>query len=107
MGFMAEPAGANHGLMRKIPVRNPDLALDGEFLWNSHGGDPVYLNSSAAVIWGLCDGSCTVGEIVELVEQAYADDDSDSVRSDVLEALVEMADQGIVQLSGNKAGTKS
>jgi len=107
MESMAEPAGAKHDLMPKVPVRNPDLALDGEFLWNSHGGDAIYLNGSAAVIWGLCDGSSTVGEIVELIAQAYADDDSGSVRSDVLEALVDMADQGIIQLSDNETGTSS
>jgi len=31
----------------------------------------VYLNESAAVIWRLCDGQRTVGEIVDVLKSAY------------------------------------
>jgi hypothetical protein len=105
---MTGAAGAKNDLIPKVPARNSDLVLDGEFLRDIHGNeDPIYLNGSAAMIWGLCDGSSTVGEIVEMVEQAYADDDSGSVRSDVFDALAEMADKGIVRLSDIDAETKS
>jgi len=31
----------------------------------------VYLNESAAVIWRLCDGQRTVGQIVDVLKSAY------------------------------------
>lgn len=44
--------------------------VEGEVvLYDPANGQAVYLNESAALIWSLCDGAATVGEIIELLER--------------------------------------
>jgi len=46
--------------------------VEGEvLLYHPHDTRAVYLNPTAAVIWGLCDGSRSVREIVRLIGESY------------------------------------
>ena len=46
--------------------------MDGESLLYCHEKmTMVYLNESAAVIWRLCDGQRTVGQIIDVLKSAY------------------------------------
>ena len=46
--------------------------LDGEaVLYDRTGKRATYLNETATVVWRLCDGTRTVGEIVALLKKEY------------------------------------
>ena len=58
-----------------IPVPVPDVkveTIEGELLlYHPRNTRAVYLNPTAAVIWGLCDGRRRVREIIALIEECY------------------------------------
>jgi hypothetical protein len=55
----------------------------------------ILLNSSAGSVWKLCDGETTVGEIVEVLGEAYPDH-APIIGDDVRETLRKLADMGLV-----------
>jgi hypothetical protein len=61
----------------------------------------LYLNQSASLVWGLCDGEHSVAEIVELLSQAYPEVAA-SIRDDVYAALVEFLQNGCIELRINQ-----
>jgi len=60
----------------RAPMRNPNLALvrrpDGAMLVDVAGTARLRLNETAAAVWELCDGTTTVREIVEAMNQLWA-----------------------------------
>ncbi len=62
-------------ILQRVPAPRKDFHLaemDGESLLYCHEKmTMVYLNESAAVIWRLCDGQRTVGQIVDVLKSAY------------------------------------
>ncbi len=57
------------------PKREPDYRLemiDGELLlYHLNETKILYCNQTASLIWQLCDGQKTVGEIASLLQEAY------------------------------------
>jgi len=58
----------------------------------------VYLSPTAAVVWGLCDGSRSVREIVRLIGDSYPDA-GETLTADVLAALKQLKESGVLVLS--------
>jgi len=54
----------------------------------------VYLNPTAAVVWGLCDGRRSVGDIIRVIGESYPD--ADSLTDDVLAALNQLQESGVL-----------
>ena len=73
----------------QIPCRKQSLQLqefDGELvLYDLEKMKVIYLSETATLIWQLCDGKRTIGEIVHLLRDAYPDN------GHVIEADVESA----------------
>ena len=61
----------------QIPHRKQSLQLqefDGELvLYDLEKMKVIYLSETATLIWQLCDGKRTIGEIVHLLQDAYPD----------------------------------
>jgi len=72
--------------------------LDGELLLY-HVSDTkiLYLNSTASVIWQLCDGKRTVDDIVALLRGEYPEA-GDALVGDVEAALAELSAQAVIEL---------
>src|SRR5262245_48426422 len=64
----------------------------------------IYLNETATIIWKLCDGSRSVTEIIDLLNQVYADS-GENVDADVADAIAELAAEGALRFGGK--GTDS
>ena len=84
------------GLMAdlRIPVQRYTFVLeemdDEALLYHEGLKKTIYLNETAAVIWKLCDGERTIQDIIDLLNQAYADS-GDRVDADVAEAIASLA----------------
>jgi Coenzyme PQQ synthesis protein D (PqqD) len=79
-----------------LPIADVEIEIiDGEvLLYHPQQTRAVYLNPSAAVVWGLCDGDRTAREIIRIIGETYPD--AESVTDDVLSALNELRGSGIV-----------
>jgi hypothetical protein len=73
-----------------IPTRVANVkeeVIEGELLlYHSAQTKALYLNPSAATIWGLCNGQRTLKEIVDLIAESYPDS-RPTVAEDVLMTL--------------------
>lgn len=67
--------------------------VDGEnLLYGRVAMKAHYLNESASVIWKLCDGARTVGEIIDVLTDAYPD--NPTIADDVHRALDQFITEG-------------
>ena len=86
----------------QIPARLPgaECVTIGEtiILYQPTRTRALYLNSSAALVWSLCDGVRPVREIVGLIEAAFEDTGA-GMTAEVLEALKELGDSGALTLA--------
>ena len=57
----------------------------------------IYLNESGALIWELCDGSRTVGEIIDLLCLYYPESRL-NIEKDVIALISQLVDQGVGEL---------
>lgn len=70
--------------------------IDGELLlYNAGSTETIYLNEPAAIVWYLCDGERSVGEITGLLTESYPDA-SEGIESDVRDILQSFEDHGCV-----------
>jgi hypothetical protein len=70
--------------------------LDGELLlYHLDKTSTIYLNSSAALVWNLCDGGSTVAEIIAFLQGEYPEDAA-RIEHDVLEALTNLLKAGAI-----------
>ena len=61
--------------------------IDGELLlYSPESTRSIYMNSTASIIWRLCDGKQTVSDIVGLLTEAFPDG-ADSIEQDVVDSL--------------------
>lgn len=73
--------------------------LDDELLlYRPDATQAMYVNATASVIWGLCDGSHTVAEITALLREAYPAAAS-SIPADVEATLAEFSRHGALRSS--------
>jgi hypothetical protein len=71
-------------------------AIEGELLlYHPRQTVAVYLNPTAAVIWGLCDGQRPVREIIQLIEESYPESKA-TVTEDVLATLADLYEKKIL-----------
>lgn len=72
------------------PQRNPEFSLemlDGEMLLlHPVQGRVLHCNRTATLIWQLCDGQRTVGEIAALLKEAFPES-AEQIMDDVSAAL--------------------
>ena len=85
----------------KIPVASSNFELeeiDGELLlYSPQSIRSIYMNSTASVIWRLCDGKLTTGEIIALLQEAFPEANS-SIEQDVIDSLQLFIDNQAVEL---------
>lgn len=86
-------------LDEKRPVRSSDYMveeLDGEtVMYSPVVNKSVQLNESSRLIWELCDGHRTVGEIVSVLTEAYPEV-TEQVSFEVREMIQQFSDEGII-----------
>jgi hypothetical protein len=87
--------------MQLKPFRQPDFRLetvDGEaMLYHPARTEMQYLNPTAALVWGLCDGTRSVGEIILLLQESYPEA-REEIPSDVMAVLQEFKKNGCLVL---------
>lgn len=55
----------------------------------------VYLNPTAALVWGLCDGSRSVREIIRIIGESYPEAVA-TLTEDVLSTLDQLHESGVL-----------
>lgn len=84
-----------------IPVPNLEFKLeelDNELLlYHPAKTKTVYLNETASLVWQLCDGERSVGEIAALLKESFPDA-AERVDEDVESTLRTFADHGAIKL---------
>jgi len=82
------------------PVRLPGIeeqsAGDELVLYNVRAGQLHHLNSTAAAVWKLCDGTTTLGEIVSGIRLQFTLADADQPGSDIQALLQEWTGAGLI-----------
>lgn len=79
--------------------------IDGEILLYSPSSTrSVYLNSTASLIWRLCDGNQSVGQIIDQLKQAFPDA-SNNIEQDVTRSIELFVENEAMQLEN--AGTET
>ena len=83
------------------PLANLEIEIiDGEvLLYHPQQTRAVYLNPTAAVVWGLCDGSRTIREILRTIDESYPNDSGPDLTNDVLVTLNQLQESGILVIS--------
>jgi len=70
--------------------------MDGELLiYHPPTAITLHLNGPSAVVWELCDGVRSLGEIINMVEQAYPDQ-ADQIEDDVKEVIEDLSSRGVL-----------
>lgn len=91
--------GAQDTMIDRIPVPAADVEteiVEGEvLLYHPRQTRAVYLNPTAAVVWGLCDGRRSVREIVRIIAESYPDADA-NLTDDVLATLDQLRENGVL-----------
>ena len=67
------------------------------FLQEEESQNLVRLNDSSALIWQVCTGEWTVGEIIEVLKESYPDA-ADAMDQDVMQALNMLYGEGVIQV---------
>ena len=89
-------------MLEKTPTTKSSIELeeiDGELLlYSPESTRSIYMNSTASIIWRLCDGKLTVGEIVELLKEAFPEAE-DSIEKDVVDSIDLFINSDAIELS--------
>lgn len=87
---MSKQAGHQMALDERIPVRIEHFQLErldeSVLLYHPVLTKTMRLNETAAVLWELCDGEHTIGEIAAMLADAYPDQ-ADAIGDDVRTTL--------------------
>ncbi|MFM8322925.1 MAG: pyrroloquinoline quinone biosynthesis peptide chaperone PqqD [Chloroflexota bacterium] len=83
------------------PARKADYRLeqldDELLLYHPNETRILYLNPTASLIWGLCDGERSVAQIIAVLEEAYPEA-QDAIAGDVQDSLAHLLEQGCIEL---------
>lgn len=83
-----------------VPKSAPDWRfeeIDGEFLlYHPAKTQTVYLNETAALVFGMCNGDISTKEIVELLKASYPES-PDSLEKDVDAVLRKLSAWGSIE----------
>jgi len=87
----------------EIYKQNEDCLLedmDGELLlYNPASAVTLHLNGPSAIVWQLCDGARTAAEIVQLVQEAYPDQDA-QIKQDVANVIDDLLERKVLESVG-------
>ena len=96
----------DHDRPRHTPGHRVEI-LDGEaLLFHPATAQIAHLNRSAALVWQLCDGRHTVGEICTLLGTAYPDA-AGSIPEDVRQTLVRLLAIGALAVADEGTDERS
>ncbi|MEO0368131.1 MAG: PqqD family protein [Pseudomonadota bacterium] len=71
--------------------------MDGELLlYNPNNATTLHLNDSSAVVWELCDGERTAGEIVSMLQSSFPDQ-AEQVATDVADVIDHLLEREVLQ----------
>ena len=70
---------------------------DDVLLYNPVSASTLHLNNSSALVWQLCDGQRSIGQIINTLEATYPEQAA-QIREDVVSAITEMHEHGVLQL---------
>jgi len=88
-------------MIDSIPKPVADVATEvvaGEMLlYEPRQTRAVYLNPTAALVFGLCDGNRSVGDIMRTITECYLDDAA-SVSDDIFAAVKGLQASGVLVL---------
>ncbi|MEP0762000.1 MAG: PqqD family protein [Chloroflexota bacterium] len=86
--------------MTPLPIANPELVFrtDGEegLLFDPETGQIIYLNETAAFIYGLLDGEHSREQIIGLLMQKYDILDREAAQEDLDAMLQNMRDANLI-----------
>ena len=93
--------------MEKSPcyVRNPDVVLreedldEGGIIFNPDSNHVQVLNPTGLFIWGQCDGTRDLDEVVAAMQDTFADVPPDEVAQDVSEFIEGMVASGFIDVA--------
>lgn len=57
----------------------------------------LYMNDSSAVIWELCDGERRISDIIEILQDAYPENDR-QIKNDVIRFITQLVEHEIASL---------
>jgi hypothetical protein len=57
----------------------------------------LYLNQTASLVWGLCSGEHSVGEIIQMLSEAYPEA-AEEIPTDVQDTLDQFLSVGCIEL---------
>ena len=84
------------------PQQAPDYKLesidDELLLFHPSQTTIIYCNSTASLVWQLCDGERTVADIIHLLKEAYPEA-KDLLIGDIQTSLNQFAQQGAIRLN--------
>ena len=66
-------------------------------LYSAHLTTMIQLDACGALVWKLCDGERSVGDIISLLSEAYPEG-SDHVEGDVWQILRQLDQEGVLTL---------
>ena len=102
LNFNANYSNLTPTMLEKVPTTKSSFELeeiDGELLlYSPESTRSIYMNSTASIIWRLCDGKLTVGEIVALLKEAFPDA-VDSIEQDVVDSIELFISNKAIELS--------
>jgi len=100
MSGMSEQAGEPIAVDERIPVRVEHFQLErlDESVLLYHPGltKTMRLNETAAVLWELCDGERSVGDIAAMLAEAYPEQ-AEAIAEDVSITVRSLVDEGAVR----------
>ena len=85
-----------------IPTRIAEIEMElieGEvLLYDPRQTRAVYLNPTAALVFGLCDGTRSVREVIGMIAECYTEASSNNLTEEVLVTLNELQQNGILTI---------
>lgn len=91
--------------MEKVLVKNPDVIwrkIEDKIVIITGDAQAVHvLNKTAAFIWGLCDGTMGINQIVENVCEQF-DVSAEAAKTDVVDTLRKFDEMGLLETDTDK-----
>jgi hypothetical protein len=96
-----QPSDADAIETELVPIRKDDYRLeqldDELLLYHPNEEKIVYLNQTGSLIWGLCDGSHNIEQIIRLLSDAFPDA-AEAIPSDVRKAVTAFKEAGCIEV---------
>ena len=85
----------------QFPCQNPEYELsqldDEVILYSVKVEKAIYLNTTAQLIWSLCTGEHSIGDIIETLEQEFPEETE--IEPQVLTAFEQLQSDGVVSIN--------